>query len=78
MSEAATATPARFNMRPVALVNEILPYVIRAIETGDRDLLVEAQEALHPNLTSWMSDETNELVENLDCLLTAAEESCEN
>ena len=65
-------------MRPIALVNEILPLVIRAIETGDRDLLVEAQEALRPNLTEWMSDETNELIENLDCLLTAAEESCEN
>jgi cell pole-organizing protein PopZ len=65
-------------MRPIALVNEILPLVIRAIETGDRDLLVEAQEALRPNLTEWLDAETNELVENLDCLLTAAEESCEN
>ena len=65
-------------MRPIALVNEILPYVIRAIETGDGDLIAEAQDALRPNLTEWLDVETNELVENLDCLLTAAEESCEN
>ena len=63
-------------MRPIALVNEILPFVIRAIETGDRDLLVEAQEALHPNLTTWLDQETNELVQNLDDLLTAAEADC--
>ena len=45
-------------MRPVALVNEILPLVIRAIETGDRDLLVEAQDALRPKLTEWLDAET--------------------
>ena len=63
-------------MRPIALVNEILPYVIRAIETGDGDLLVEAQDALRPNLTEWLDAETNELVRNLDDLLTAAEADC--
>ena len=63
-------------MRPIALVNEILPYVIRAIETGDRDLLVEAQDALRPNLTEWLDTETNELVRNLDDLLTAADADC--
>ena len=63
-------------MRPIALVNEILPYVIRAIETGDRDLLVEAQDALRPNLTEWLDAETNELVRNLDDLLTAADADC--
>ena len=64
-------------MRPIALVNEILPFVIRAIETGDRDLLVEAQDALRPNLTEWLDAETNELVRNLDDLLTAADADCE-
>ena len=64
-------------MRPIALVNEILPFVIRAIETGDRDLLVEAQDALRPNLTEWLDAETNELVQNLDDLLTAADADCE-
>ena len=64
-------------MRPVALVNEILPLVIRALETGDANLIAEAQDALRPNLTEWLDAETNELVENLDCLLTIAEENCE-
>ena len=63
-------------MRPIALVNEILPYVIRAIETGDGDLIAEAQEALRPNLTTWLDQETNELVRNLDDLLTAADADC--
>ena len=63
-------------MRPIALVNEILPYVIRAIETGDGDLIAEAQEVLRPNLTEWLDTETNELVRNLDDLLTAAEADC--
>ena len=63
-------------MRPIALVNEILPYVIRAIETGDGDLIAEAQDALRPNLTEWLDSETNELVRNLDDLLTAADADC--
>ena len=63
-------------MRPIALVNEILPYVIRAIETGDGDLIAEAQEVLRPNLTEWLDAETNELVRNLDDLLTAADADC--
>ena len=63
-------------MRPIALVNEILPYVIRAIETGDGDLIAEAQEVLRLNLTEWLDVETNELVRNLDDLLTAADADC--
>ena len=63
-------------MRPIALVYEILPYVIRAIETGDGDLIAEAQEVLRPNLTEWLDTETNELVRNLDDLLTAADADC--
>lgn len=63
-------------MRPIALVNEILPFVIRAIETGDSSLIAEAQELLRPNLTEWLDAETNELVENLDALLTATDADC--
>jgi len=63
-------------MRPIALVNEILPFVIRAIETGDSNLIAEAQDLLRPNLTEWLDAETNELVENLDALLTAADADC--
>ena len=61
-------------MRPVSLVNEILPFVIRALEANDASLIAAAQEHLRPNLTEWLDAETNELVENLDSLLAAAEE----
>jgi len=63
-------------MRTIALVNEILPLVIRAIETGDKNLVAEAQELLRPNLTEWLDTETNELIDNLDNLLTATELDC--
>lgn len=61
-------------MRPVSLVNEILPFVIRALETNDASLIADAQDHLRPNLTEWLDAETNELVENLDLLLAIAEE----
>ena len=63
-------------MRTIALVNEILPLVVRAIETGDKNLVAEAQELLRPNLTEWLDTETNELIDNLDNLLTATELDC--
>ena len=63
-------------MRTIALVNEILPLVIRAIETGDKNLVAEAQELLRPNFTEWLDTETNELIDNLDNLLTATELDC--
>lgn len=65
-------------MRPIALVNEILPFVIRVVETGDRDLLAEAADTLRPCLTEWLDAETNELVENLDNLLTVIESEMSN
>jgi cell pole-organizing protein PopZ len=61
-------------MRTIALTNEILPLVIRAIETGDSSLLEEAADMLRPNMTEWLDTETNELIENLDSLITVASE----
>lgn len=61
-------------MRTIALTNEILPLVIRAIETGDSSLLEEATDMLRPNMTEWLDAETNELIENLDSLITVASE----
>ena len=64
-------------MRTIALTNEILPLVIRAIETGDSSLLEEAADMLRPNMTEWLDAETNELIENLDSLITVASELCD-
>ena len=61
-------------MRTIALTNEILPLVIRAIETGDSSLLEEAADMLRPNMIEWLDTETNELIENLDSLITVASE----
>jgi len=61
-------------MRTIALTNEILPLVIRAIETGDSSLLEEAADMLRPNMTEWLDTETNELIENLDSLITVESE----
>ena len=61
-------------MRTIALTNEILSLVVRALEIGDASLLEEAQEVLRPNLTEWLDAETNELIENLDSLITVASE----
>ena len=61
-------------MRTIALTNEILPLVIRAIETRDSSLLEEATDMLRPNMTEWLDAETNELIENLDSLITVASE----
>ena len=62
-------------MRTIALTNEILSLVVRALEIGDASLLEEAQEALRPNLTEWLDAETNELIENLDNLIAVASET---
>jgi len=59
-------------MRTIALTNEILSLVVRALEIGDASLLEEAQEVLRPNLTEWLDAETNELIENLDNLIMVA------
>jgi len=59
-------------MRTIALTNEILSLVVRALEIGDASLLEEAQEVLRPNLTEWLDAETNELIENLDNLIAVA------
>jgi len=61
-------------MRTIALTNEILPLVIRAIETGDSSLLEEATDMLRPKMTEGLDAETNELIENLDSLITVASE----
>ena len=61
-------------MRTIALANEILSLVIRSIETGDSSLLEEATDMLRPNMTEWLDAETNELIENLDSLITVASE----
>jgi len=61
-------------MRTIALTNEILSLVVRALEIGDASLLEEAQEVLRPNLTEWLDAETNELIENLDNLIAVASE----
>ena len=61
-------------MRTIALTNEILSLVVRALEIGDASLLEEAQDALRPNLTEWLDAETNELIENLDNLIMVASE----
>jgi cell pole-organizing protein PopZ len=61
-------------MRTIALTNEILSLVIRSIETGDSSLLEEATDMLRPNMTEWLDAETNELIENLDSLITVASE----
>jgi cell pole-organizing protein PopZ len=62
-------------MRTIALTNEILSLVVRALEIGDASLLEEAQDALRPNLTEWLDAETNELIENLDNLIAVASET---
>jgi cell pole-organizing protein PopZ len=62
-------------MRTIALTNEILSLVVRALEIGDASLLEEAQEVLRPNLTEWLDAETNELIENLDNLIAVASET---
>ena len=64
-------------MRTIALTNEILPLVIRAIETRDSSLVEEATDMLRPNMTEWLDAETNELIENLDSLITVASELCD-
>jgi cell pole-organizing protein PopZ len=64
-------------MRTIALTNEILPLVIRAIETRDSSLVEEATDMLRPNMTEWLDAETNELIENLDSLITVASEMCD-
>jgi hypothetical protein len=61
-------------MRTIALTNEIISLVVRALEIGDASLLEEAQDALRPNLTEWLDAETNELIENLDNLIMVASE----
>lgn len=62
-------------MRTIALTNEILSLVVRALEIGDASLLEKAQEVLRPNLTEWLDAETNELIENLDNLIAVASET---
>ena len=62
-------------MRTIALTNEILSLIVRALEIGDASLLEEAQDALRPNLTEWLDAETNELIENLDNLIAVASET---
>ena len=62
-------------MRTIALTNEILSLVVRALEIGDASLLEEAPEVLRPNLTEWLDAETNELIENLDNLIAVASET---
>lgn len=62
-------------MRTIALTNEILLLVVRALEIGDASLLEKAQEVLRPNLTEWLDAETNELIENLDNLIAVASET---
>ena len=62
-------------MRTIALTNEILSLVVRALEIGDASLLEEAQDVLRPNLTEWLDAETNELIENLDNLIAVASET---
>ena len=61
-------------MRTIELTNQVLALTVRAIEMNDAGLLKEAVETLRPNLTEWMDSETNELVKNLDNLLSVTEE----
>ena len=61
-------------MYTTELTNQVLALTVRAIEMNDAGLLKEAVETLRPNLTEWMDSETNELVRNLDNLLTVTEE----
>jgi len=61
-------------MYTTELTNQVLALTVRAMEMHDQKLLKEAMKVLRPNLTEWMDSETNELVKNLDNLLTVLEE----
>tara|TARA_B100001094_G_C18111397_1_gene761383 strand:+ start:674 stop:949 length:276 start_codon:yes stop_codon:yes gene_type:complete len=64
-------------MLPISIVNEILPLVTRAIDTGDLEMIEEAQSILKGYLADdWADEEVNNLFKNLNGLVIATEADC--
>ena len=69
-------------MLPISIVNEILPLVTKAIDTGDLEMIEEAQSILEEHLeddrygSSWADEEVNNLFKNLNSLILATEADC--
>ena len=64
-------------MPPISIVNEILPLVTRAIDTGDLEMIEEAQSILKGCLEDdWADEEVNNLFKNLNGLIIATEADC--
>ena len=70
-------------MLPISVVNEILPLVTKAIDTGDLEMIEEAQSILEGCLEDdWLiimkkaDEEVNNLFKNLNSLILATEADC--
>lgn len=64
-------------MLPISIVNEILPLITRAIDTGDLEMIEEAQSILEGCLADdWADEEVNNLFKNLNSLILATEADC--
>jgi hypothetical protein len=62
-------------MRPIQFVNDIIPLVIRSLETGDNELLNTAHDELSRNSGEWMNHEVNTMIENLIALVEISMET---